>query len=155
MATNDDQGGCHDFTIFCNDKRFVVTACPGPAPDHPITLLLSRDSAATLAGDDDEVQKVQDEIEDMIYDAGWRMFAQLASSSKRGRLRSPSALHSSLYLETFYLRPSMVGRQAKIVQEYPSQPKYCPFHFAIADVLNLPRYLARYILVLQNVRASV
>jgi hypothetical protein len=49
MATNDDQGGCHDFTIFCNDKRFVVIACPGPAPDHPITLLLSRDSAATLA----------------------------------------------------------------------------------------------------------
>ncbi|KAF4633404.1 hypothetical protein G7Y89_g4721 [Cudoniella acicularis] len=142
-----EDGHRHDFTIMCNGKRFVVTVCPTPHPEDPITPLLSQYNKAFLEDDDDEnLQKAQDEIEDIIYEAGWRKFAPLAPGMERGPLNPPISLHFAINPETFYFHLVMDGGNADVIQEHPSRSKYVPSYLAINVTSNLPRYSAREIL---------
>lgn len=67
-----------DFTIVCNSKHFVVTVSPGPLPEDPITSLLTRYSKSFVEDDDEQIQEAQDEILDLVFDAGWQKFREIA-----------------------------------------------------------------------------
>ncbi|KAE9379639.1 hypothetical protein N431DRAFT_460888 [Stipitochalara longipes BDJ] len=88
-------GGDYDFIIACNTKRFAVAISPSSNPDDKIRLLLSQYSEADQADDDEQIQNVEGEILDMIYEAGWRMFARLAPSLENRGPGSPENLYSS------------------------------------------------------------
>jgi len=52
-------------------------------------LLLERYSKAVLADDYKEIDVAQDEINEIIYEAGWQEFAHLASKLENELPRSP------------------------------------------------------------------
>ncbi|TVY12805.1 hypothetical protein LARI1_G009293 [Lachnellula arida] len=135
-----------DFTIMINRKRFIITVLPNLSPDDPIAPLISR-YAKSFMDNDEELDKAQDEIEDIIYDAGWRKFAPLAPGVERGPSTPPISLYSALNPETFYFRLVFDGANADVVQEYPSRPLFGPDYIALNVTGDLPRYSARDITV--------
>jgi hypothetical protein len=120
-----------------------VAIRPSIAPDDQIAALLSRYNSAILANDEDEEQKVQDEIDNMIYEVGWRTFTHL---SRAMASRTLTNLHTDLNPETFYFRLVGVGEKVSLVKESSPPPKR-PFYLDTSDILNLPRYSARDIFV--------
>jgi len=140
-------GGDYDFTIICNTKRFVVTVSPSSDPDDKARLLLSRYSEACRADDEEQIQNVQDAIDDMIYEAGRRIFAQLAPGPENGAPEFPKNLYSDLYPETFYFRLAVVGGNIQIVQKRFPQQQNRHFHLTIENGFDWPKYLARNIAV--------
>ena len=98
-----EDGHRHDLTIICNGKRFVITACPTSFPEDPITPLLSLYSKFLEDDDDENLREAQDEIEDIIYEAGWRKFAPLAPGIEIGSSNPPNSLHSARNLLFFRL----------------------------------------------------
>lgn len=143
-------GGDFDFTIMCNTKRLIVTVSPSPDPDDKARLLLSRYSEA---GPDDEDQ-IQDEIIDMIFEAGWQIFPHLAPSPEDRAARFPTNLHSDLYPETFYFRLSMVGGSAQIVQLSSPQQQNRHFYLTTKDGFDWPKYQARDIVVMKKLMGT-
>jgi len=139
-------GHNYDFTIYCNNKRFVVTVCPGPLSNDQTTLLLERYSQAVLVDDHKETDVAQDEISDMIYEAGPQEFAHLAPKLENELPGSRIDLYSDLNPETFYLRLVMVEGTANTTQEYPTQSQYDAFCWTINDTQNLPKHSAREII---------
>jgi hypothetical protein len=140
-------GGDYDFTIMCNTKRLVATVSASSDPDGKARLLLSRYSEASRADDDEQIQNVEREIDDMIYEAGWRMFAQLAPSPENRAPGFPKNLYSDLYPEIFYFRLVVVGENAQIVPKRSLQQQSRHFHLTIKDGFDWPKYLARNIVV--------
>lgn len=63
-------GGNYDFTIMDNTKRFIITVIPSFVLVDKAKLLLSQYSKACQGDDEEQIQNVQFEIEDMIFDAG-------------------------------------------------------------------------------------
>jgi hypothetical protein len=114
-------GSNYDFTIMCSAKRFVVTISPSSNPDDKARLLVSRYSEADRADDEEQIQNVQDEIDDMIYEAGWRIFTQLAPSPENRAPEFPKNLYSDLDPEAFYFRLVVVGGSVQIVQNSSPQ----------------------------------
>ncbi|TVY42044.1 hypothetical protein LCER1_G008983 [Lachnellula cervina] len=142
-----------DFTIIINGKRFIITVLPAPCPADPITPLISRYDKLFL-DNDEELQKAQDEIEDIIYDAGWCKFAPLAPGIERGPSTPPMSLYSALNPETFYFRLVVDGANADVIQEYPSRPLFGPDYVAINITVNLPRYSVRDITVIEKLMGT-
>ncbi|KAF7868493.1 hypothetical protein EAF04_005024 [Stromatinia cepivora] len=141
-----EDGHRHDFTIICNGKRFIVTVYPTPFPEDPITSLLSQYDKAFLEDDDENLENSQNDIEDIIYEAGWRKFALLAPETERGPSSLPTSLYSAFNLEIFYFSLVIIDRSnTDIIQEYPSRSNFIP-RLAINVVSNLPRYSAQKIL---------
>ncbi|KAL5316987.1 hypothetical protein ACEPPN_016039 [Leptodophora sp. 'Broadleaf-Isolate-01'] len=143
-------GGDFDFTIMCNTKRLIVTVSPSPDPDDKARLLLSQYSEAGL---DDEDQ-VQDEIIDMIFEAGWRIFAQLAPSPENRAASFPTNLYSDLYPETFYFRLVVVGGTAQIRQESSPQHQNHHLYLVTKDGFHWPKYPARNIVVTKKLMGT-
>ncbi|TVY23331.1 hypothetical protein LHYA1_G007986 [Lachnellula hyalina] len=121
-----------DLTIRINSKHFIVTVLPTPSPDDPITPLISRYNKSFM-DNDEELQKAQDEIEDIIYEAGWRKFALLAPGIERGSSTPPISLLSTLNPETFLFSSGGGSRE-------------CPS--------NLPRYSARDITITEKLMGT-
>ncbi|TVY87562.1 hypothetical protein LAWI1_G005477 [Lachnellula willkommii] len=151
---NMEDGRRLDFTIMINRKRFIITVLPNPYPDDPIAPLISR-YAKSFMDNDEELDKAQDEIEDIIYDAGWRKFAPLAPGVERGPSNPPISLYSALNPETFYFRLVVDdGANADIVQEYPSRPLFGPGYITLNVTGDLPRYSARDITVTRKLMGT-
>jgi hypothetical protein len=89
-------GGDHGFTIRCNTKCFVVTVSPSSGPDSKAGLLLSRYNEAIQTDDHEESQNIENEVLEIIYEAGWRIFAQLAPSPESRVPGFPRNLYSDL-----------------------------------------------------------
>src|SRR4051812_17110478 len=85
-----DSEGEHrlDFTIIVNGKRFIVTVCPTSHPKDVLAPLVAQYNRGFLE-DDETTQKAQDEIENIIYDVGWRKFGQLAPGIDPEHLKTP------------------------------------------------------------------
>jgi len=147
-----------DLTIVCNSKHFVVTVSPGPLPEDPTTSLLTRYSKASVEDDDEKIQEAQDEILDLVFDAGWQKFRAIAPPILRGdscpRI-STKNLHSDLNPETFYFRLVVTEGHAEIVQTPPRPPQFNSFYLNLKDnTLDLPRYSSRDIAVTSRLMGS-
>jgi hypothetical protein len=126
-------GGDYNFTIFYNTTRFIVTISPSSDPEDKARLLLSRFSEAELADDEEQIQDVQDENDDMMYETGGRIFAQLGPSLENGAPEFPKNLYSNLYPERLYFHLAVLGGNAQIVQNSSSQSQDNRFHLTIKD----------------------
>lgn len=140
----------------CNSKRFVVTVHPtSSSPEDPIPRLLSQCSKRIQNDDDEEkAWKAQEEIEDIIYEAGWRKFGPLAPGIEKGPSVPPISLHSSANPETFYFHLVMDGKNADVVQDDPPPSNNGPSHLIMGDASNLPRFSAREILFVKKLMGT-
>ncbi|EHK97581.1 hypothetical protein M7I_6669 [Glarea lozoyensis 74030] len=131
-----------DFFILINDKSFVVTVCASLDSNDSVTQLVSRYNQAFNENGEEEIQKAQGEIEDIIYDAGWRKFVRLAPATEKNNSASV-LLHSVLNPETFYFRLATDGENTDLTQEHPMKSAYGPAYFHLNISSNLPRYAAQ------------
>jgi len=131
-----------DFTIMCNGKRFVVTIYSTTSLEDQITPLVSLYNKAFQKEDDENLEKVQDEIEDIIYKSGWRKFSLLVPANESGSL-APISLHSALNPDIFYFRLVTGRGYAHIIQEHTPSWSHFPVYLTINATSNLPRYSTR------------
>ncbi|KAH9215231.1 hypothetical protein DL95DRAFT_425149 [Leptodontidium sp. 2 PMI_412] len=132
-------GGDFDFTIMCNTKRLIVTVSPSLDPDDKARLLLSQYREAGL---DDEDQ-IQDEIINMIFEAGWQIFAQLAPSPENRAASFPTNLCSDLYPETFYFRLAVNHHLYLATKDGFDWPKYPARNIVVTKKLMGTGYIAK------------
>lgn len=147
-------GGDSDFTLMCNAKRFSVTVSPSSDSNNKAGILVSRYNDAVEADDDDEIENIQQDIDDIIFDAGWQIFAQLAPSPKVKAPEFPKNLLLDLYPETYYFRLVMAGETAEIRQSptlYEATPR---FSLESKGDFSWPQYLATNIVVTQKLMGS-
>ena len=137
-----EDGNRLDFTIMCNGKRFVVTIYSTTSLEDQITPLVSLYNKAFQEEDDENLEKVQDEIEDIIYESGWRKFSLLVPANESGSL-APISLHSALNPDIFYFCLVTGRGYAHIIQEHTPSWSYFPVYLTINATSNLPRYSTR------------
>ncbi|TVY32563.1 hypothetical protein LOCC1_G008808 [Lachnellula occidentalis] len=158
-----EKGHRLDFTIMLNSKRLVVTVFPTSCPEDHISLLVSQYDESFM-DNDEKLDKIQEEIVDIIYDAGWRKFAPLAPGIATGSSSPPNSLYSALNPETYYFRLVVDGENADIWCNhvswalhgqrpgacvgprgtcYPTEPLFGPDYVALNVTANLPTYSAR------------
>ncbi|CZR53809.1 uncharacterized protein PAC_03691 [Phialocephala subalpina] len=131
---------------------------PSPLPEDLTTSLLTRYSKAFVEDDEEKIQEAQDEILDLVFDAGWQKFRAIAPLVPKGDSSpriSTKNLHSDLNLETFYFRLVVTKGHAEIVQTPPHPPQFNYFYLNLKDnTLDLPRYSSRDITVTGKLMGS-
>ncbi|TGO43045.1 hypothetical protein BHYA_0004g01720 [Botrytis hyacinthi] len=153
QRTDGDYGHNHEFTIIYNGKRFIVTVYLTSLPDDPITSLLSQFNKTILEDNDKHVEEIENGIQDIIYEAGWRKFAALVPGAERGPSDPPISLHYAFNPETFYFRLVIDGSNADIIQQYPSRSNFTPC-LAINAISNLPTYSVQEILFIKKLMGT-
>ncbi|TVY20794.1 hypothetical protein LARI1_G001796 [Lachnellula arida] len=142
-------------TIICNGKRIIVDFLPTESLDGTIEgPLIARYGAAILDEDVDEIDAAQQEIDDLIYTAGKRIFARLAPPLATGS--QLGNLHSLLYPETISFRFATIDGKAELLkQDCDSYLEHThPPLFQINNDLGLPKFSSDSIHVLEEIQGE-
>ena len=143
--------GCGDglfITIMYHGKRFHVSLLP-PSSLHTIEgpLISKFDSM----NDEDEVEilALQEEIEEIVYDAGGSIWTELAPPLPNGS--ELSNLHSLLYPETFSFRFITNNGKAQLIpHDIEEAHHHDHFGMKIVNDMGLPQYSSKDIRVLET-----
>lgn len=145
-----------DFTIICNSRHLIVTVSPG-LPEDPITSLLVEYHAAIAGNDDQKIDEIQDEIVDLIHDAGWQKFISIAPPIPKGDSEEvvTRSVFTELNPETFHFNLVMSEGNAEIVERHPPQWME-PLHLELQESdPDLPRYKSRDLPVVEKISGGV
>jgi serine/threonine protein kinase len=155
--------GCGDgisVTIYCNRKKFIVQFSPVDSLQDAIEgPLIERYEAASEEEDEEEEEAVQQELDDLIFNVGRPIFAQLAPPNPPTAKVQPVTLHSLLYPETIHLQFATVDGEAKILEQDVHAEQHGFEHAApppiqLKNDLGLPTHLSTDIQVLEEIQGQ-
>lgn len=114
-----------ELSVNCNNKIFQVLLSPGPSPDATIEgPLLKKIDVAIESQDMIEMEKVEEEVADIVCEACQPFFRQLAGAIEAAC--EETDLHSFLNPETFYLQLITVDGKAKMIRREGTQALTAP-----------------------------
>jgi serine/threonine protein kinase len=142
----------YEFTIICNTKIFIVTV--NVKPENTRTNgLIAKFHKENIADDDDAAHFTQCDILDILDEAGWETFAAIAPAVDKGSQKAPADLCSSLNPEIFYLEYHEDDGLASVRPKSP--PPVFAKYLKLNDLLHLPHYSAREIVVIEKIFAGI
>ncbi|KAK0099616.1 hypothetical protein ONS96_008116 [Cadophora gregata f. sp. sojae] len=153
QAVQWDSGGGDGLfiTIRYHGKRFHVSLLPTTSPNTIEGPIISKYESMDDEGEAEEaIEAFQEEIQDIVYEAGRSIWTQLAPPLPDGP--EPSDLHSLLYPETFYFRfVTNNGKAELIPHEMERAPYDVRFGMKIVNDMELPQYSSKDIRVLETI----
>ncbi|KAI1744367.1 hypothetical protein F4680DRAFT_407180 [Xylaria scruposa] len=157
FSLNSGNGDGADIIFDINDQRVAVSIFPGPSSEHNIQVernqqfledrLIELLGRAVLTEDDDEYERITDEVLGIILDAGKTIFSEVAPRKKSDPKSFKQDLQSYLYPPTLAFRIESAGSRVTMVPIGPEESYTnieIPTNYRIDDSIDIDNDLPQY-----------
>ncbi|KAI0548573.1 hypothetical protein F4679DRAFT_313247 [Xylaria curta] len=167
FSLNSGDGDGADIIFDINDQRVAVSIFPRPLSEHNIQVyrnqrfledrLIELIGRAVLTKEDDEFERIVDEVLGVILDAGKTVFSEVAPRNKSAPKSLKQDLQSYLYPPTLAFRIESAGSRATMIPVGPKESYTSleiPTNYGIDDNIDidndLPQYLPKDITIVES-----